>query len=126
MPCNSDYMRANESEKNLSIVYGLLDELETGKLPSNFGDGYDKRVYCKHLSNEHLNQKTEELCSKLQNEDVTKYSLEMQMWWRDHQIADKKRLDQEISNQKDEDEKKKALSKLTDYERKLLGFSNGL
>ena len=126
MPCNSDYMKPNENEKNLSIVYGLLDELETGKLPSNFGDNYDKRVYCKSLSNEHLDQKTEELCSKLQNEDVTKYSLEMQMWWRDHQIADKRRLEQEISNQKDEDEKKKALSKLTDYEKELLGFSNDL
>ena len=92
MPCNSDYMEANQNEKNLSVIYGLLDELETGKLPYNFGDGYDKRVYNKHLSKEHLDEKTEELCSKLQNSDVLKFSLEMQMWWRDHQKADKDRL----------------------------------
>lgn len=49
MPCNSDYMEANQNEKNLSVVYGLLDELKTGKLPKNFGDGYNKRVYNKDL-----------------------------------------------------------------------------
>lgn len=123
MPCNSDYMEANQSEKNLSVVYGLLDELETGKLPSNFGDGYDKRVYNKHLSKEHLDEKTEKLCSKLQNTDVSKYSLEMQMWWRDHQKADKERLEKEIEFKVTEQEKQKALSKLSNYERNLLGLS---
>lgn len=123
MPCNSDYMVANQSEKNLSVVYGLLDELETGKLPSNFGDGYDKRVYNKHLSKKHLDEKTSELCSKLQNTDVSKFSLEMQMWWRDHQKADRERLEKEIKDKVTEQEKQKALSKLSDYERKLLGLS---
>jgi hypothetical protein len=122
MPCNSDYMEANQSEKNLSVVYGLLDELETGKLPANFGDGYDKRVYNKHFPKEHLDEKTEELCSKLQNTDVSKFSLEMQMWWRDHQKADKDRLQKEMSKQKDNEAREIALSKLSDYERKLLGL----
>jgi hypothetical protein len=122
MGCNSDYMEANQSEKNLSVVYGLLDELENGKLPSNFGNGYDKRVYNKGLSKEHLDEKTEELCSKLQNTDVSKFSLEMQMWWRDHQKADKDRLEKEMSEQKDKEVKEIALSKLSDYERKLLGI----
>ena len=122
MPCNSDYMNANQSEKNLSVIYGLLDELETGKLPSNFGDGYDKRVYNKHLSKGHLDEKTEELCSKLQKTDVSKFSLEMKMWWRDHQNADKDRLQKEMSKEKDNEAKKIALSKLSEYERKLLGL----
>jgi hypothetical protein len=115
-------MEANQSERNLSVVYGLLDELENGKLPSNFGDGYDKRVYNKHLSKEHLDEKTEELCSKLQNTDVSKFSLEMQIWWRNHQKADKERLEKEIKDKATEQEKQKALSKLSDYERKLLGL----
>jgi hypothetical protein len=115
-------MEANQSEKNLSVVYGLLDELENGKLPSNFGNGYDKRVYNKGLSKEHLDEKTEELCSKIQNTDVSKFSLEMQMWWRDHQKADKDRLEKEMSEQKDKEAKEIALSKLSDYERKLLGI----
>ena len=91
MPCNAQYMNPHESEKNLSVVYGLLDELETGILPSNFGDGYDKRVYNKHLPEEHLDEKTKELCSKLKNTDVSKFSKEMQIWWREHQEADAKR-----------------------------------
>ncbi len=84
MGCNSDYMEANQLEINLSTVYRLLDELKTGKLSSKFGDGYDKRVYNKGLPQKHLDKKTKELCSKLQSIDVTKYSLEMQLWWRNH------------------------------------------
>ena len=122
MPCNSDHMSATPLEKNLSVVYGLLDEVETGRLPYGFGNGYDNRVYCKYLSKEHLDQKTEELCSKLQQLDVTKFSLEMQMWWRDHQKADEERLRKEIEFYKTQEDIDTALSKLTEYERKLLGF----
>jgi hypothetical protein len=122
MPCNSDYMKADQGEINLSVVYGLLDELETGKLPSNFGDGYDKRVYNKTFPKQHIDEKTEELCSKLQNVDVSKFSLEMQMWWRDHQKADKERLEKEIKDKATEQERQKALSKLSAYERKLLNL----
>jgi hypothetical protein len=122
MPCNSDYMNATQHEINLSVVYGLLDEINTGKLPENFGDGYDKRTYSIGLSKEHLDEKTEELCSKLQNTDVSKFSLEMQIWWREHQKADKDRLQKEMSEQKDNEVREIALSKLSDYERKLLGL----
>jgi hypothetical protein len=116
-------MNATKHEINLSVVYGLLDELETGILPDNFGDGYDKRVYNKGLSKQHLDKKTEELCSKLQNTDVTKYSLEMQMWWRDHQKADKERIEKYLQKKKELKEKEAALAKLTPYERRLLGLS---
>lgn len=122
MPCNSDYMQATSFEVNLSTVYGLLDELKTGKLPKNFGNGYDKRVYNKGLKQEFLDKKTKELCTKLQNTDVTKYSLEMQMWWRDHQKADKERVEKYLQAKKDVKAKEKALSKLTPYEKKLLGL----
>ena len=122
MPCNSDHMSATPHEKNLSIIYGLLDEVETGRLPKDFGYGYDPRVYCRNLSKEHLDQKTEELCSKLQQLEVSKFSLEMQMWWRDHQKADEERLRKEIEFLKTQEDIDIALSKLTEYERKLLGF----
>ena len=122
MPCTSDYMEPTKHEENLSVVYGLLDEIKTGKLPDNYGDGFDKRVYNKGLSKEHLDKKTEELCSKLQKLDVTKYSLEMQIWWRDHQKADKKRIEKEMKAIKEEKARKKAISKLTPYERKLLNL----
>lgn len=122
MPCKSDYLDATQSEKNLSVIYGLLDELETGKLPPNFGNGYDKRVYSKCLPKEHLDEKVKELCSKLQSTDVSQFSLEMQIWWRDHQKADKERLEKEMTEQKDKEAKEVALSKLSDYERRLLGL----
>lgn len=122
MPCNGDYMNPTQQEINLSVVYGLLDELKTGKLPERFGDGYDSRVYSKGFTKKHLDKKTKELCSKLQKTDVTKFSLEMQMWWRDHQNADKERLKKQMEEHKHEEERKKALSKLSVYERKLLGL----
>jgi len=115
-------MEANDSEKELSKVLGLLDELETKKLPENFGTGYDSRVYNKYFTKKYIDRRTAELCSKLQKIDVTQYSLEMQMWWRDHQKADEERLQKEIESLKTQDDITIALSKLTDYERKLLGF----
>jgi len=115
-------MNATEHEKNLSVVYGLLDELETGHLPERFGDGYDKRVYNKGLSKKDLDKKTEELCSKLQKTDVSKYSLEMQIWWRDHQKADKERLEKELDQIVLEKDRKIALDKLSDYDREILGL----
>jgi hypothetical protein len=121
MPCRSDYLEASQAEKELSVLYALLDELETGEASEDFGSGYDPRAYNK-ATQSHLDEKTEELCSKLQNTDVTKYSLEMQMWWRDHQRADAARLKSEMTCIETENAKKVALSKLTDYERKLLGI----
>lgn len=122
MPCNSDYMNPTQNEINLSVVYGLLDEIKTGKLPKDFGNGFDNRVYSKGLNKEDLDKKVEELCSKLQNLDISKYSLEMQIWWRDHQKADKERLEREILEREIKEHKDKAIGKLTPYERKLLGI----
>ena len=122
MPCNASYMDPTQFEINLSKVYGLLDELETGKLPENFGTGFDERVYNKAFVNKQLDEKTAELCSKLQKVDITQYSLEMQMWWRDHQKADKERLKEVMDKEKELSDRKKALKKLSEYEKKLLGL----
>lgn len=94
MPCNSDYLNPTSREKDLSNIYYFLDELKTGKLSKNFGDGYHKKVYSKHLSKKIADKKVQELCSKLKKVNVKKYSLEMQIWWRDHQKADKERLEE--------------------------------
>lgn len=124
MGCNASYQDPNQIEINLSKVYGLLDELKTGKLPDNFGDGWDKRVYDKNFSKKDLDKATKKLCSSLQKIDVSQYSLEMQVWWRDHQKADKIRLEEELNNKKLQKDKDIALSKLTDYERNLLGIKS--
>ncbi len=123
MPCDGSYMEPNEMEINLSQVYGLLDELKTGKLPKDFGNGYDKRIYNKGLNQSHLDKKVAELCSKLQKDkNIKKRSLEMQIWWRDHQKADKAREKREAKEKSDNAARKKALAKLTPAEKKLLNL----
>lgn len=123
MPCNGDYLNPTELEINLSTVYSLLDELKTGTLPKSFGTGYDNRIYNKGLTQATLNKKVDELCSALKKKkDVKKYSLEMQVWWRDHQKADKIREKREAQEKKNNIARKNALAKLTPAERKLLNL----
>lgn len=119
MPCNCDHLKATNKELFLSQIACLLDELDGRPIDKNHWDGYHPEVYNKSVNGDKLISK---LCGKLQKVDVSKYSLEMQMWWRDHQEIDKARLKEEMKIKKTEEEKRKALSKLTDYERRLLGL----
>ena len=119
MPCNSDYLAAGPSEIAFSQIACLIDELNGKPINEDYWGGYHPRVYSKSYDGDAL---IKELCDRLQNTDVTKYSLEMQIWWRGHQKADKDRLEREMQKQKTEAEKSAALAKLTDYERKLLGI----
>ena len=122
MPCNSDHMNPMPNEVIASQCLTLIDELNgLDFAPDNY-EGYHPDAYGKGLTNSHCDKLTAQLCKKLQETDVTKYSLEMQMWWRDHQKADKERLEKEIESAKKESDKKKALAKLTPYERELLGY----
>lgn len=122
MPCRSDYLEPTAREIALANIFLLLDELDGKKLDlSKYNLGTDPRSY-NNSSQELLDSKTDELCSRLQLTDVTKYSLEMQMWWRDHRQADKKRLEKEIKKYHEDSVRESALSKLTSYERKLLGL----
>lgn len=112
MPCNSDYMNPTNQEINSLEVINFLKEVgeKVGKYDKNYG-----RINT-------LDKDVSKLCSICQKIDVSKYSLELQIWWRDHQEADKKRIQKEINDKKDKKLKEKALSKLTSYERKLLGI----
>ncbi len=121
MPCNSDHMNASGYEKEISRVACLLDELAGKKWERSWRDGYHPRVYCKAdkgLGDLMVN----ELCEALQGRDVAQCSLEMQLWWRDHQTADKGRVERELEQAKTADEREAALAKLTPHERKLLGL----
>jgi hypothetical protein len=119
MPCNSDYMEAAKEEIQLSQVACLLDELDGKPINPHHWAGYHPNVYNRIADGDRL---VAELCCRLQTTDVTKQSLEMQIWWRDHQAADKARLEREIAENKLESDKAKALAKLTAYERKILGL----
>lgn len=120
MPCNSDYMEPRGREVALSQVACLLDELDgKGPIDASHWRGYHPRVYNQGIDGDELVAK---LCERLQGEDVSKRSLEMQIWWRDHQEADKKRLQKEQRDAANNNLKKRALAKLTPHERKLLGL----
>lgn len=119
MPCNSDYMNATERETALSQVACLLDELDGKQINRDHWRGYHPRVYSRNADGDAL---VAELCAKLQAIDVSKQSLEMQIWWRDHQAADKARLQREQAQAQTEQERQAVLSKLTDHERRILGL----
>lgn len=91
MPCNGDYLNATRDEVQISIVYSLLDELETNSLNQNYYKGYHPEVYNKAISYKTFTEKVQELCTKLSKTDVSNYSLEMQMWWKKHTEEDNKR-----------------------------------
>lgn len=91
MPCDSSYMDATMRERELSRVACLLDEIDGKKIDRNDWAGYHEAVYNKIDSEIDADGMVKRLCSHLRKHGAKKYSLEMQMWWRDHQAADRKR-----------------------------------
>jgi hypothetical protein len=87
MPCDSSYMDPNHFESEISKVACLLDELQGKKWEKKDWEGYHPSVYCK-INKEKADKMVDKLCSALKNVDVTEYSLEMQIWWRDHKKVD--------------------------------------
>lgn len=96
MPCDSSYMDANTLEIECSRMTLLLRELETG-VPvdphSSDWHGYMPGIYCGlGASRQYADKLAAALCERLKaTPDVTRYSLELQMWWREHQRADAER-----------------------------------
>jgi hypothetical protein len=122
MPCNCDHLEASHLESEMSKVACLLDELNGKKrIDRDHWRGYHPRVY-NRISRPDADKLTEELCSRLQEVDVSTCSLEMQIWWRDHQEADKAKAKSALSAAKKKAERKAALAKLTPHERRLLGL----
>lgn len=122
MPCNSDYMAASDFEVQMSRVACLLDEIEGEPIDRAHWGGYHPRIYNRSPSKAEADDMVARLCSFLRDADVTRYSLEMQMWWRDHLHADQARIERELREADTEAQRKSALSKLTPDERKALGL----
>ena len=125
MPCRSDYMDSNSLEVELSRVTLLLRELETGKpvnSHSNDWNGYLGGVYNGGDLKKRTDEATADLCSRLQKVDATKYSPEMQIWWRDHQAADRKREAEEKTKAEQAVLRAEGLKKLTPAEIAALGL----
>lgn len=125
MPCNGEYLNANEVEINYSKVLALLEEVKTGVLPDYFGDGYYEKSYSK-ANQQLLDHAVAELCAKLSNYDpheLSKCSLELQIWWRDHQKADIERVKKKMDDAARNRAISHAMAKLTPEEQELLGLS---
>lgn len=88
MGCDSGYMNPFSKEIEISKVACLLDELDGLPWNKAHWSGYHPKVYGKSFNADAM---VSELCSRLSGVDVAKHSLEMQMWWRDHQRADAER-----------------------------------
>lgn len=113
MPCISDYQEPTAREQESVRVLTLLKEVgvKNKKFHHLYGDpqnlNYDTRLLC-------------DWCK--QNKDrISQCSLELQIWWRDHEIADKKRRVREEEKEREKTLRESALSKLTKEERKALG-----
>lgn len=126
MPCNCDHLEANQLEIELSRVLMLTEELNTGvPVDSHSSDwnGYKKGVYNGGDLKKRADEATANLCSRLQKTDVSKYSPEMQIWWRDHQAADRAREAKEKQYGERNALRASGLSKLTSEERRALGLN---
>lgn len=101
MPCNCDHLEPSHLEKELSKVESLLNEVKTGKHVnpnSPEWQGYRKGVYSSGKGDtlrKRADKATAKLCSILREKqpaEIKEYSLELQIWWRDHQKADLEKL----------------------------------
>jgi hypothetical protein len=131
MPCTYDesYAEARDREKFMeecNLVHWLLlevnggtvtDEQRGGKYPNPRGGNV--RWY-----HDDLERATAELCGKLKDvEDVTRFSLELQLWWKRHQLADANREAKDAKERNRTSAIASALSKLTDEEKRALGIT---
>ena len=122
MPCRCYEEEPSERMIEGSRVGCLLDEFfEKIPVDKKYWDGtcIHPRV---HHNGCNIDQLTDALCYHLSKVDVTNYSLEIQMWWRDHQIADAKRIKEEAEQEELQRKKMIAVAKLTPEEKKLLGL----
>lgn len=114
MPCYTEPPSEREAEeKRLNT---LLDEIGDNTKRTEYGNIYGKM---RGLS---LDDMTRKLCTFCKGRNVKGYSLELQIWWRDHQKWDLKRKLAARAKLKEKTVKARALSKLTREEKKALGL----
>lgn len=123
MPCLSDYLEPSAREKESNRVYKFLIEL--GLNPTGGKGGYHKL----YGNVEHLDADTRRLCAalkKLSPLRIKDLSLRLQLWWERHQMADKKRVEEEESERERRALRASGLAKLTKEERMALGLKGVL
>lgn len=124
MPCNCDHLEPTAIEYELSKVACLLDELDGKPTNPTHWNGQHPRIYTEAMTwpKAKADKLVETLCKALQTTDVSKRSLEMQIWWRDHQEADRKRLIHEAAEAKQTADRQAVIARLAPHELELLGL----
>lgn len=113
MPCRSDYSEPRSCETESLRVIKFLKEV---------GEPYPEKYDRAYGNVDTIHEDTARLCAWCKTHDVSKKSLELQIWWRDHQAADARREAYEAEEAERSRLRNKALSKLTDAEKKALGI----
>jgi len=93
-------------ELELSQVMTFLDETDGEDFDKDHHRGYHPAVYCHSPSKKTADKWVAELCQRCQMLDLTKFSLELQIWWRDHQEVDQAREDREKNERIEEVQEK--------------------
>jgi hypothetical protein len=94
MPCRSDYMDPTPADIKLGTLLCIKEELDNGVAD------YSKAGCRGEQSIANLDALTDMICTRLKrcvDPGVSVYSLELQMWWRDHQAADARREQEKIT-----------------------------
>ena len=132
MPCKGDYLDPNQTEQNQHLVSQLIVFVD-GKLGRKTDSKIKKAAEDIYGTGVKLDDIVPMLCttlqslSKKQENDIVynardKQSRQLADWWEEHQKADKQRLQKELKKVNEKKAKEIALSKLTPYERELLGY----
>lgn len=114
MACNSEHMRHTDREAESGRVLEFLKEIA--------GQPFDHDNPSYYGNVQTLDNDTAALCAWCMQHDVTKQSLELQLWWQQHQKHDAKREAAEAAAADKRRAADAALTKLTDAERIALGF----
>lgn len=108
MPCQSSYMEPTVRELESIRLQEFFQEID--------GNIYDHKHPSSRPNVNLIDFHTRNLCSWCKNHDVSKMSLELQMWWRDHQEADRVRELEEKEKARRAELRKSAYQKLTQDE----------
>lgn len=116
MGCRSDYLEPTARELESVRVLEFLREI------NGLDFDHDNPHFKPYGNTEQLDSDTESLCGWCSTNDVSKSSLELQLWWQKHQKHDQLRQEREAIQQKNAALRKAALAKLNREELKILGL----
>lgn len=130
MPCNSGHLNPTALEIQASQALCVIDETRGLTPHPSWWRGYHPDAYGSggSATRERVDHLTSTACAKVASmapEAVRdEFSLEAQIWIRDHQKADRERIEREAYAKRTQTIIDGALAKLTDEEKKALGLED--